>query len=93
MIIFSTTSDNSHIFLMNSTDIKIGLRVRVSSNDMTALVVGPPEYYTPRAKLVRIKYENSTRYEYMINHQLEALPIDDQYPAHGGKYVRPENSF
>ena len=34
---------------------------------MTALVVGRPEYYTPRAKLVRIKYENSTRYEYMIN--------------------------
>ena len=40
---------------------------------MTALVVGRPEYYTPRAKLVRIKYENSTRYEYMINNQLEAL--------------------
>ena len=78
---------------MNSNDIQIGLRVRVSSNDMTALVVGPPEYYTPRAKLVRIKYENSTRYEYMINHQLEALPIDDQYPALGGKYARPENSF
>ena len=78
---------------MKATDIQIGLRVRVSSNDMTALVVGPPEYYTPRAKLVRIKYENSTRYEYMINHQLEPLPVEDQYPALGGKYVRPENSF
>lgn len=78
---------------MNATDIQIGLRVRVSSNGMTALVVGPPEYYTPRAKLVRIKYENSTRYEYMINHQLTALPTDEQYPALGGKYVRPENSF
>ena len=78
---------------MNSSDISIGLRVRVSSNDMTALVVGPPEYYTPRAKLVRIKYENSTRFEYMINHQLDALPVIEQYPALGGEYVRPENSF
>ena len=78
---------------MKSSDIQIGLRVRVASNDMTALVVGPPEYYTPRAKLVRIKYENSTRYEYMINHQLTALPIEEQYPKLGGKFVRPENSF
>ena len=78
---------------MKSSDIQIGLRVRVASNDMTALVVGSPEYYTPRAKLVRIKYENSTRFEYMINHQLTALPVIEQYPALGGVYVRPENSF
>jgi len=78
---------------MNPNDIQIGLRVRVASNEMTALVVGKPEYYTPRAKLVRIKYENSTRYEYMISNQLEALPVDEQYVALGGKYVRPENSF
>ena len=78
---------------MKANDIQIGLRVRVSSNDMTALVVGPPEYYTPRAKLVRIKYENSTRYEYMISNQLTALPVDEQYVALGGSYVRPENSF
>ena len=78
---------------MKTSDIKIGLRVRVLTNDMTALVVGEPEYYTPRAKLVRIKYENSTRYEHMINHQLAALPIDEQYPAHGGSYIKPENSF
>ena len=78
---------------MLASDIKIGLRVRVGSNNMTALVVGLPEYYTPRAKLVRIKYENSTRYEYMINHQLQPLPADDQYPAHGGTYVKPEGDF
>ena len=78
---------------MNSNDIQIGLRVRVASNDMTALVVGTPEYYTPRAKLVRIKYENSTRYEYMITNQLTALPAEEQYKALGGNYVRPENSF
>ena len=66
---------------MLAKDIKLGQRVRVSSNDMTALVVGPPEYYTSRAKLVRIKYENSTRYEYMINHQLEMSisMVEDQY--------------
>ena len=40
---------------MRANDIKIGQRVRVSTNDMIALVVGRPEYYTPRAKLVRIK--------------------------------------
>ena len=78
---------------MLTSDIKIGLRVRVASNEMTALVVGRPEYYTPRSKLVRIKYENSTRYEYMINNQLEALPIEEQYPAHGGSYVRSEGAF
>ena len=78
---------------MKANDIKLGLRVRVSSNGMTALVVGQPEYYTPRAKLVRIKYENSTRYEYMINNQLTALPTEDQYPAHGGVYVKPEGDF
>ena len=78
---------------MKSSDIQIGLRVRVAQNEMTALVVGRPEYYTPRAKLVRIKYENSTRYEYMINHQLEALPTEEQYPALGGTYVKPEGNF
>ena len=78
---------------MLASDIKIGLRVRVAQNDMNALVVGRPEYYTPRSKLVRIKYENSTRYEYMINHQLEALPAEEQYPALGGQYVKPEGAF
>lgn len=78
---------------MLASTIKIGLRVRVLTNDMTALVVGEPEYYTPRSKLVRIKFENSTRYEYMINHQLEALPPEDQYPGLGGTYVKPEGDF
>ena len=78
---------------MKASDIQIGLRVLVAPNQMTALVVGTPEYYTPRAKLVRIKYENSTRYEYMINHQLEALPIEEQYPALGGSHVKPEGDF
>ena len=78
---------------MKTSDIEIGLRVHVSSNGMTALVVGPPEYYTPRAKLVRIKYENSTRFEYMINHQLDALPVIEQYPAHGGTHKRAEGEF
>lgn len=76
---------------MKSSDIKIGLRVRVASNNMTALVVGMPEYYTPNAKLVRIKYENSTRYEYMINHQLTALPVNDQYPALGGTFANTKS--
>ena len=78
---------------MLANDIKIGQRVLVKQNDMTALVVGRPEYYTPRAKLVRIKYENSTRYEYMINNQLELLPTDEQYPAHGGTHQRKEGEF
>lgn len=78
---------------MLASDIKIGLRVRVQTNGMDALVVGRPEYYTPSSKLVRIKYENSTRYEYMINNQLESLDTNDQYPAYGGTYVKPEGSF
>ena len=78
---------------MLAKDIKIGQRVLVKQNDMTALIVGRPEYYTPRAKLVRIKYENSTRYEYMINNQLDLLPTEEQYPAHGGSHVRQEGEF
>ena len=78
---------------MIASDIKLGLRVRVTTNGMTALVVGKPEYYTPRAKLVRIKYENSTRFEYMINNQLELLPTEEQYPAFGGTHQRKENEF
>ena len=78
---------------MLANDIKIGLRVKVATNGMNALVVGKPEWYTPRSKLIRIKYENSTRYEYIINQQLDPLPMKEQYPALGGEYVRPENSF
>ena len=76
---------------MLSSDIKIGMRVDIEGR--TALVVGKPEYYTPRSKLVRIKYENSTRYEYKLNHQLEPLPIEQQYPALGGSHVKPEGDF
>ena len=78
---------------MFAKDIKIGQRVVVKTNEMNALVVGRPEYYTPRAKLVRIKYENSTRYEYQLNTLLEALPLEEQYPANGGSYVKPEGDF
>ena len=78
---------------MLAKDIKIGQRVVVKTNQMTALVVGRPEYYTPRAKLVRIKYENSTRYEYQLNTLMEALPIEKQYPANGGTHVKPEGDF
>ena len=76
---------------MNPNDIKIGLRVDIEGR--TALVVGRPEYYTPRAKLVRIKYENSTRYEHKLSHQMQALPLEQQYPHHGGTHVKPEGEF
>ena len=78
---------------MLAKDIKIGHRVLVKPNEMTALVVGRPEYYTPRAMLVRIKYENSTRYEYTINANIELLPTEEQYPAHGGTHKRSEGEF
>ena len=75
---------------MKAKDIKIGQRVVAAPGERIALVVGMPEYYTPRAQLVRIKYENSTRFEYMINNNLTALPKEEQYPAHGGSYERTE---
>ena len=78
---------------MLAKNIQIGQRVRVAHNGMTALIVGRPEYYTPRAKLVRIKYENSTRYEYMIHTQLDLLPVEEQFPAHGGTHQRKENEL
>ena len=71
----------------------LGTRVRVKQNDLTAIIVGRPEYYTPRATLVRIKYENSTRYEYMIDSMLEPLPLEEQWKALGGEYERPDNYF
>ena len=76
---------------MKASDIKIGQRVIVSPFGSTALVVGTPEYYTPRAKLVRVKFENSTRYEHKLNHQLTLC--SEQYPAHGGEYKKPEGEF
>lgn len=78
---------------MKSSKIKIGQRVVVLPGHRTALVVGKPEYYTGRAKLVMIKFENSTRFERKLNHQLELLPEDQQYPEHGGTYVKPEGDF
>ena len=78
---------------MLANDIKLGQRVRVANNGMVALIVGRPEYYTPRAKLVRIKYENSTRYECMIHTKLDLLPTAEQYPAHGGTHQRKEGEL
>ena len=78
---------------MNPKDIEIGQRVTVLPGHRTALVVGKPEYYTRRAKLVLVKFENSTRFERKLNHQLTLLPQEQQYPAHGGTYVKPEGDF
>ncbi len=78
---------------MLAKDIQLGQRVRVVTNNMTALIVGKPEYYTPRSKLVRIKYENSTRFEYMINTQLDLLPTEEQFPAYGGTHERKPGEF
>ena len=78
---------------MKSSDIQIGQRVTVHPGHRTALVVGKPEYYTGRAKLVLVKFENSTRFERKLNHQLTLLPQEQQYPAHGGIHVKPEGDF
>tara|TARA_R110002020_G_scaffold424942_2_gene634375 strand:- start:1702 stop:1938 length:237 start_codon:yes stop_codon:yes gene_type:complete len=78
---------------MLAQDIEIGQRVIVRLNNLSALIVGKPEYYSTRAKLVRIKYENSTRYEYMINSNLDLLPTEEQYPTHGGTHKRAEGEF
>jgi hypothetical protein len=78
---------------MKAKDIKIGQRVTVAPGERIALVVGMPEYYTPRAQLVRIKYENSTRYEYKLNHQLHLLPVEQQYATHGGQHIKPDGDF
>lgn len=78
---------------MNKNDIKLGMRVRILQNGLTALIVGSPEYYRPERTLVRIKYENSTRYQYMIDNMIEPLPLEEQYVALGGVYVKPEGSF
>lgn len=78
---------------MKAQDIQIGQRVTVLPSNRTALVVGRPEYYTGRTKLVMIKFENSTRFERKLNHQLELLPQEEQYPTHGGTHIKPEGDF
>lgn len=78
---------------MKAQDIQIGQRVAVLPSNRTALVVGRPEYYTGRTKLVMIKFENSTRFERKLNHQLELLPQEEQYPTHGGTHIKPEGDF
>lgn len=78
---------------MKAKDIKIGQRVSVSPDNRIALVVGKPEYYTPRSQLVRIKYENTTRYEYALNQKISLLPTSEQYPTHGGNHIKPEGDF
>ena len=69
---------------------QIGHRVKVLGNGQTALVVGAPEHYSETSNLLRIKYEDSTRFEWMIESQVRLLPPDEQYPALGGSYQRPE---
>jgi hypothetical protein len=76
---------------MFANNIKIGQRVEVGGR--TALVVGRPEYYTANAKLVLIKFENSTRYERKLSNQMSLLPAAEQYAAHGGNYIKPEGDF
>jgi len=79
---------------MNHKNVQIGQRVRVTTNGLNAFVVGRPEYWTrTHVKLVPIKYEKSTRYEKMISTQLELLPTEEQFPAHGGTFQRPEGLF
>ena len=67
---------------------QIGHRVKVLSNGQTALVVGAPEHYSEKSNLLRIKYEDSTRFEWMIESQVRLLPIQEQYPALGGMHQR-----
>ena len=78
---------------MDTKDVKIGMRVRIQKNGLTALVVGTPEYWHGRATLVPLKYEFSTRYELQPNLQLEPLPVEDQFPEHGGTYARPSERW
>ena len=54
--------------------------------------MGRPEYYTPKASLIRIKYENSNRYEYNIDVMLEPLLQKEQWVALV-EFVRPDNYF
>ena len=79
---------------MKASEIKIGQRVRVTSNGRNAFVVGRPEYWIKSdVKLVPIKYEQSTRFESTISTQLELLPTEEQFPAHGGTFQRPAGLF
>ena len=79
---------------MKPSEIKIGQRIRVTTNGLNAFVTGKPEHWTRSdIKLVPIKYEKSTRYERMISTLIELLPTEEQFPAHGGTFQRPAGIF
>lgn len=70
---------------------KLGMRVKTDGR--TAIVVGRPEMFTSKNKLVKIKFEDSTRIEDRPENQLKALPKSQQYPEFGGSFVRPTSSI
>ena len=76
------------IYTMIRSPYEIGHRVKVLGNGQIALVVGAPEHYSGTSNLLRIKYEDSTRFEWMIESQVRMLPIEEQYPALGGSHPR-----
>lgn len=76
------------IYTMIRSPYQIGHRVKVMGNGQTALVVGAPEHYSGMSNLLRIKYEDSTRFEWMIESQVRMLPLEEQYPALGGSHQR-----
>ncbi len=69
------------------------LGMRVEANGRTAIVVGRPQVFTARNKLVKIKFEDSTRIEDRPECHLKPLPKSQQYPEFGGSYVRPASSI
>ena len=59
---------------------------RVSDADGRIAMVISQMHWKPKADLVRVRLDNSTRYELIPSNQLIALPSSEQYPALGGTY-------
>ena len=43
-------------------------------------------HWRPESDLVLVQLDNTTRTELLPSKQLELLPTDEQYPAHGGQH-------
>ena len=59
---------------------------RVVDTEGRISIVITKMHWNAKSDLVRVRLENSTRYELIPSAQLDLLPTEEQYPAFGGSY-------
>lgn len=75
--------------MLKLISLPLATRVRHIPTGRTAMVVGKPEVDRPTMVLVPLHFEGSTRRELQPTHQLEVLPIGEQFVRRGGRVKAP----